>query len=48
MLYLFAYIAPNTRIMRTIICANNQSQAIEIFNKENPACEILAITKIVN
>ena len=44
--YLFAYIAPNDRTIKTEIYAENQKEAIKIFKQFNPCCEILAITLI--
>ena len=44
MKYLVAYITPHDRVMTEIIIADNQPQAIRTFKRNNPCCEIAAIT----
>ena len=44
MRYLIAYISINDRVLAKEIFADNQPEAIRIFKRYNPCCEILAIT----
>lgn len=42
--YLIAFVARNDRVMSEEIEAKNQKEAIRIFKRYSPCCDIIAIT----